>query len=412
MNFLGQIDVEKIELINYKGDFIDISELVQELNIYEDIYSPTLSGNAIIVDALDLPSTYPMTGEEQIQIEAKSPNSEYAFKFRFYVYKLSGRNVERGRAQSYVLHFTSRETIVDINKKISKSFKGSGETIIQELVNGKTGLNSQKKLFVEPTGNTFKFISAYWSPIKTINWVTQRSTNKNGAANYLFFETSQSFEYVSAEKLLSGKAVAEYVFSDVDSRTGSPNEFSKGQGYVKNLTSNVMFDYMRRTAMGMYSGKLLTFDTNTRVIEGNEYDYLKDFERVKHLDQYPVTTDSLLRSKIATLYFIEKNDVSSGNPQPYKDWFIQRNSLMEQLSAYRLAVEVYGRTDIKVGQVIDFTINSFKQFTEAEKFDIEDDIYSGKYLITAIRHRIIGNEHTMFMEIIKDSFASKLQIRA
>lgn len=409
MNYLGEIEFTKIELINYKGDTINIADLIVEMNIFEDLFSPTLSGNLKIVDALDLPSTFPLTGEEKLEIQAKTPNSKYKFDFKFYVYKLSDRVLERGRAQAYTLHFTSRETIVDINKKISRVFKGSGESIVTDLVSSSFGLNSPKKIFVEPTANNFKFISAYWSPIKTINWVAQRSLNKNGAASYLFFESNQSFEFVSSEALLGSKPAFDYTYSDVDARTGAGKDLNAGLGYVKNLSSDVMFDYMRRTVSGLYTGKLLTFDTNTRVIEGKDYDYLQSFSGTSHLDQYPITTDNLLRSKIASLYFLEKNDEANEFAQGYKNYFVQRNSLIEQLSAYKLGIEVYGNTDIKVGQTINFTINGFRQFSESDKHEIPDDVYSGKYLVTAIRHRIRAGEHVMFMEIIKESFASKLQ---
>jgi len=51
-----------------------------------------------------------------------------------------------------------------------------------------------------------------------------------------------------------------------------------------------------------------------------------------------------------------------------------------------------------------FSYPSLGPKDETDKVEVrEDRQYSGYYLITAIRHKITKFEHTMSMEIIKDS---------
>jgi hypothetical protein len=110
---------------------------------------------------------------------------------------------------------------------------------------------------------------------------------------------------------------------------------------------------------------------------------------------------------------MEKNNYLHGRTkqeQGYDKYFLERNSLMEQLSAFKIILKVHGRTDIKAGQTIKFTMPQARQILgdEIESPLAKSDYYSGKYLVTAIKHQILNNKHTMYMEIVSDSFVKKL----
>ena len=54
-------------------------------------------------------------------------------------------------------------------------------------------------------------------------------------------------------------------------------------------------------------------------------------------------------------------------------------------------------------------MNKFTQVTEEEIGEsILSNYYTGKYLVTAIRHQILSGVHKMYMEIISDSFVKPL----
>lgn len=204
-----------------------------------------------------------------------------------------------------------------------------------------------------------------------------------------------------------------YTYSDVDANTvyGINGNIDEKYGIVESISTAVTFYYLRNLSAGMYSGRLVTYDMTTKMINSNTYDYIDDFDTVNHLDDYPLKSNKLLRKKIASIYFIEKNNYMTGKllKQGYEDFFLQRNSLLEQLSAFKISIKVPGRTDMKVGMTIDFAISGLRQILvdEVDTAGISD-YYSGKYLITAIRHQIINGNHSMLMEIVSDSFVKPL----
>lgn len=412
ISFPGEVDVLKATLVSCFGKEIDISGLIVDITLYEDIFSNTMSGYLLIEDSLDLITTLPLLGQEQFIVELQTPTIGGKIQKEFYIYKLQHKTNKK-RVQMYMLNFCSLELISSSNSKVAKSFSGNISTTVSSIFTDPKYIGSKSDIFIENTKNDYSFIAPYWSPIETINWLGSKSLNKQGVANYLFFETNKSFEYTSIDTLLKGQIKREYVFSDIDSNTmiGYDGNIEEKYNVVETINSPVTFDYLRNINAGMFASKLQTFDITTKTINTTTFDYIDDFNKSTHLEKHPLRTDSLTRKKLASLYFIEKNNYLTGTykNQRHSEIFLQRNSLLEQLSAFKLTVKVFGRTDIKVGNVVKFTINEFRQILEDEiEAEGISDYYTGKYLITAIRHQILNNVHTMYMEIVSDSFVKQI----
>jgi hypothetical protein len=412
ISFPGEINVIRAELISNTGKVLDITALISDLSLFEDLFSNTMTGHMIIEDALDLINNTPLIGQEQFNLELQTPTLTQKIVKTFYIYKLQGRSAKK-RSQIYMLNFCSRELIYSSNSKVAKSFSGSITDSVVSIFRDTRYLSSEASLFVDQSKNSYSFVAPYWTPLETINWLSGKAINERGVSNYLFYETNQSFEFVSVDTLLGAGIEREYIFSDVDSNTAFGVNGDKDEKYkiVESMDTAVTFDYLRNLNAGMFSSRLYTYDLTTKNISTNTFDYIDDFDKSRHLESGPLNTNLLLRKKIASLYFIEKNNYQTGvfKPQGYSDFFLQRNSLLEQLSAFKISIKVSGRTDIKVGNVIKFTINEFRQIL-GDEIDTEgrSDYYSGRYLITAIRHQIINGKHDMYMEIVKDSFMKKL----
>jgi hypothetical protein len=82
-----------------------------------------------------------------------------------------------------------------------------------------------------------------------------------------------------------------------------------------------------------------------------------------------------------------------------------RLSNMKELDNLKLNIIIHGRTDIEAGQFINIRFPDMEPPSEADiARDKIDSRYSGRYLITAINHKINLLNHSMSMEVIKDSF--------
>jgi hypothetical protein len=77
---------------------------------------------------------------------------------------------------------------------------------------------------------------------------------------------------------------------------------------------------------------------------------------------------------------------------------------MLELTNIKMNMTVPGRTDAEVGRIIYFEYPSMGAKDETDSgSSAQDKLYSGFYIITAIHHKVNKLEHSMTMEVIKDS---------
>lgn len=407
---VGQVNVKVAQIITGEGRVFDITAIAGDITLYEDLFSNTMSGYILIQDAVDMINNLPLLGEEQFKIELNTPTLQDTISKTFYIYKLHQRMVS-GRSQIYKLEFCSKELIYSMNSKVSKFFAGDISDNVVSIFQDSKYLASESKIYIDKTNNEYDFIATYWSPLETINWLAARALNEDNVPNYLFYETNQSFEFVSIDTLLKAEPIREYIYSDADRNTvfGALGDKEGKYSIVESVENEVTFDYLRNVAAGMYASKLYTYDMTSKTIFGNTFDYIDDFGKSTHLGDIPRKSENLPRKRLASLHFIPKNNyrTSEFKPQGYEEFFLQRNSLLEQMSAFKQVIKVPGRTDIKVGNVIKFTTLEIRKIL-AEELDTDaaiSEYFSGKYLITAIRHQIVNGDHFMYMEIVSDAFS-------
>ena len=81
-----------------------------------------------------------------------------------------------------------------------------------------------------------------------------------------------------------------------------------------------------------------------------------------------------------------------------------RLSSLLELGLMKMDMTIPGRTDAEVGCVIKFNFPAVKPASEEDKaVDNIDKLYSGNYLITAIRHVVTSQSHEMILQVVKDS---------
>ena len=178
------------------------------------------------------------------------------------------------------LSFISAEAIVDSNKKISKVFAGKISDIVGTFVIDKVdGLESKKKFNVENTRNTIKYVSPYWSPVKNLTFLSDNSISETQSPSFLFFENRDGFNFKSLEKMYKGKPYQEFIM-DKYSRDSFPqggNILNIMQDYkrVGEIDYIESYDYMDRLSGGMYTSKLISYDSTKKTYTVKNFDVKK-----------------------------------------------------------------------------------------------------------------------------------------
>jgi hypothetical protein len=407
----GDIQIEALEIITATNKTIDIRAQLIELNIFEDLYTDVLSGTILIQDSFNFIINLPMVGEEQIHIKVRTPslNNKQSIDRIFAIYKVSDKFL-KDRSLIYQIHFISVEAIADANKAVSRAFSGRVSDLIQDVLRKPIFLGTEKTLAIEDTSNSVQFIPAFWSPFKTISYLTKRGMNNGNNPGFLFYETNKNFVFASTDSLLSQKPMFEYKYSETSARDGSGTDFEEAYKKILAFRSDTVFDYLDRLHSGMYASKISLINPINKSMEVVTNNYLKDFDKYKHLDKYPLASKIISGAQNSNLIFEEYVPlVYDTKDARSSQWKIQRRMIMAQLNAVKFEIEVNGRTDIEVGKVVSITMPAFTAINEGDRArETTDTYYNGNYLITAINHRIGPASHRMIMEIVKDTFGTKI----
>lgn len=412
LRFAGDVNIDKCVITTSKGVFQDVSGQLLQVVIYEDIFSPFITGSLIIKDTLDLSNVFPLLGEEYLQLKITTPTlPNVAIEGTFHVYKMSDKTKLGDRSAAYELNFISIESLIDTNKKISKVYAGKISDIVGPFVQDKVdGLESTKKFLVENTRNTIKYISNFWSPVKNLTFLADNSISESQSPSFLFFENRDGFNFRSLEKLYQAPVTISYTY-DRYTRDNFPlggNALNIMEDYkrIGTIEIPVSYDYMDRVRSGMLASKLFSYDSTKKTYTAKNYSAYKRFQSQIHLNKNPLFTDKAVARANSRMFIYPRayETFTSFGDTTNARILQERTSFMKMAEAQKINISVVGRVDYTVGITVDLTVPQNRPvYKKDTQDDIKDKIISGKYLVAAINHTISPTGHDCTMELIKDS---------
>jgi hypothetical protein len=413
IKFAGDYKLIDVKIGSTRGLIFDVYNFVIDINIYEDMHSPTISGNITLNDAQDLVNLMPFIGEEKLLITFKSAgmtDDAGLFEQAFYIYKMSDRTYTAERAVQYTLHFVSFESIRDLNSKISKGFAGNIDEVVGKFLRNE--LKTDKPINIEKTKNTIIYTSNYWSPFTNINYLAKRSISlTNDAGNFVFFENNSGFNFRSIDSMMTSDPKAQYIYDNA-SRNASGDGGSSTRSIAADLSRiteysiETGFDYFKRIESGMYKSRLITHEIVTKTYNVQTLNYEDEFKKHNHLNPYPLNTKGLPAKSFGFM------DVQPRALETYtnfksdgmKNWHLKGMMHMAELNAFTMNITVPGRSDLTVGNVIDvFIYRSTPYKSKDTEEQLLDKTYSGRYLIVSLCHELNREKHNIHMTVVKDS---------
>lgn len=395
-------------------DSVDITNLMAELTIYEDMYATCVAGELVLNDGIDLISTLPISGFEYLNIIYEKPGVGKTVTKAFRVYKPLNRIVDDNHiSQLYSLQFCSEEHMVSISNNMSKSYKGMSVTdmVTDVMVNQLKTPGSKLGKF-DKTEGQFDLIIGNMTPFRAINMMMMRSVPV-----HMFFENRDGYQLRNLDDLVSAAPMMQYRYS--------PPNYPAPDAYEDQIRRVITYeimdtvDTMRAIDYGMFGSRLIAFDLLRWKATINDLKYADFFNTTKHLEKG--SFDTGLQNRLGkavsenieslVLYYptnMEHNtDQNIAAFQPginqnlVEKWLLQRQSRMEQLHMVRVKLVVPGTTEVTVGDVIEFGFPALS--TKLQSSDNTNPYLSGRYLVTAIRHKFSLQTYEMIMEVIRDS---------
>lgn len=411
LRFAGDVSVDIVKITTPNGLFYDVTPQMMGLQIFEDLFAPFITGSIIIRDSVDLLNAFPFTGQEYLEMRISTPENKAGhIEGKFYIYKMSNREIVGDKSIVYELHFITQEAIADLNKNISRAFDGKVSDLAKTLMEDKdVGLQITKKINIEETKNKIKYISNFWSPVRNLKYLCDHALNQNDNPNYVFFENRAGFNFVSLDTLYTNNDFVEHFVKDNFVRTeiGDMDYRNNDEDYrrIRTLTVPVVYDYMDSLQTGMIGSKQYSFDIISKNVDIKDYDMFNAFQEHNALNMNPLfskktifrTNSFIINRQRHWDNFTDKGDSSNSK-------FLQKRiSLMKAADSSKIQIVVPGRTQYTVGQKVLVELYKTETVDDENKEDTLDKYLSGAYVIGAINHFIDRDKHECTMELFKDS---------
>ena len=257
--FPGDYKIQKLQLISpIRG--VDKPILLQtdssawtEINFYEDIDSPILSGDITIMDAVGIIESTPIVGEETLEVTMQTAGATPSpvgtpgqaaseipvtqqpaiITNSFRIYKVDPPRKLNDNFREITMHFVADTQITNMMIKVQKNYPSSAVTgsyaptdasedktftiadivrdvFIDAFIGKKKPARHKptaKNLLVEPTKGIYSVSIPNWNPFKAINFLASRAISSNpfsNGANFVFYETLKGYRFISIETLMMG----------------------------------------------------------------------------------------------------------------------------------------------------------------------------------------------------------------
>jgi len=405
-----------------KGGKIELREIFEEINIYESMLTPCISGDIIINDAIGLSSKLLIDGTEIILIDIDKGEGLFRLKRAFRVYKQTDRRNINQTSESYVLKFASEEVILSEQQLIAECYKGTYTDAVKKILSNKLKVpvsNFVPKNFEKSYGAIDVIIPGL-KPFDALNWCSKRAIDSKGQPTFMFFENVEGYNFTTLSKIMQQPSIFNVNFDIKNLQNDDIKTELLGARAMEVMTQ---FDFIKSTQAGVFAGTFVGIDPLTRQITTQKKSFDDVFATTKHGNQNPnlpietnklgktnyQMTDSRIVYYLTTgqrpqSAYIKANEPGSLQvddvPQKYT---YARKALLQNFTSQRLKIVLPGNFLVSPGRTINLEVPTRSFNTKGG--NNYDSTLKGKYAILSTRHIIKYNMFETVAEVVTDSSA-------
>ena len=212
--------LEVAELKSLTGQVFDIVDVVTDIDVYENLDKPFITGVVSFVDPNNIADRINFYGVEKFSLAVKLPDagSELIEK-NFFVTKIL-KNIKTNDSQAvFSLHIIEDIGYLSEMQNVNKSYFGKGYEIISKIVKEFLGKELSKPGNAGPEYETsqdaqgqFGVVIPDMRPLKAADWIKDRITTEDASPFYFFSTlTNKALHLLPLSKMLENDAVNEKI---------------------------------------------------------------------------------------------------------------------------------------------------------------------------------------------------------
>jgi len=390
--FTGSYELKSAQIIR-GGESIEINALVSEMNIFSSIIDRTILGEFLVVDGRNLISGFPVQGGDLVKIKIDIQD-----KIRDYTMRISKIKSlsDTQTSRMYILETISELAYQGLHQKLSQSFIGPLSDIALQIFEKYT---DEKYAVWEGSKGAQTIIIPNWSPTKAIGWLASKAVSTQDDIRFRFFQDSKGkYNFMPIEKAIEFyKDNPPFTFKYRANSGISDRPNTEADAFaISDLKFGHSYDMARSLREGYISGKKFDVNLTDKTQNVLEYNYHKEFDKSKYLNPYPQ-------------YY--KQDFGDG-----RIYFCASTQYPEDLSSLKrssvtnynqlVQITIKGNPEVDIGQIVKLELPN--PDPGASNKGQLDNMWSGKYYVTAKRDFYNGDEVKMVMDCSKESLKEEV----
>lgn len=410
--------ISELTITNITGQKYDVKYLLADLSIFEDLYS-LMSGYMILKDGIGLIESWNLTGNELVTVSFGKSKDGSTTPMKFRLYSIPRRDPSGNLSVEFIkLYFCSEELVLSEQTKMTKSYKGMQiSEMIDDIMKTGLGLPLEKRNHIYPTIGVYNLILPTIKPLEAISWLSNyarpRASNGNTKlADMLFYQTQEGFFFKSLSAMYEDNVYRTYKYQiqNIDTKDEPPTEDVVSILDYKFIKS---FDTLNEIKTGTFANRLISLDPLTRSVSSTVFDYKSDIKTtlnplsplIPEQNRLGVTENKAyngcLKMGVSNAGQLQKSYIPQGSVSPdiFLEAFVPNRTAQLALANYTVVkIRIPGDPFVTVGKVVNFNLQSLGSEKGLDK------LYSGKYLVTAVRHIIqTPTIYQTVLEISKES---------
>ena len=423
---------------------IDLSGSIAELNIFESVELPYLTGTCALVDDVRFRDSVGIKGSERITFTILEKDNTTPIIKTFMITGIAANTTANERTEVHMLTLMEEHGYLSSIMKISESFTGLPEQIVKNILkshldkdikyNSKVALQQKMKVNIP-----------YWNPLQATEWLRDRMASSVGAPYFLYATFRDDFiRLEDLNNMMTKKAwntSTPYSYSQTSHNTSKISDIRAEYFHVKSYKATQIESTLRLAQGGAIGSEFKTMDVtsssqtqNTRhnsnttlnnfieSIESNAdlnssigYDWQlmfqkgnSDFKNVGDLNS------KVFSEVVASRKFYETDGETpiAGYADEYKQEALYklkiksaalRAILLNNVFEIEVPGQPYLVSDLDIGVGSNIVLN-YAIPSQADGSIISGDVdrnKSGKFLVYRTRHKFTEGTYDLKMDIVK-----------
>jgi hypothetical protein len=402
-----QISSYKVVIESPNGTRLDITPHVIEMSIFESIYAINMHGQLVIGDNSAIFSDLPIVGQENINIQFTRMGEDVDLDF--VVSGVEDISSPLESVGAYVILFTAKTKLLNTVSESSKSYKGLGVDIIREIYDDKFGIFA--KLDVKASGgSSMRVVMPFIKPFAAINMIQQTAYDTNKSPLFIFDTVyDENPQLTSLHNMMTQEPV-HHISNRVNFNNAedgmSTRDILEYTGQAQHIEIPSAYSVFEQIAAGSYATSIDTVDISNKSIRNYTFDHTKHAV----VDNDYMHANFKINDRLLSEHTGAHNAVNYINTKAFdslgniygSDSYARPSvdSRLNRLDTINMNIQMDSVPGVAAGKTITVDYKRFVPMV-TDQDTPKDEINSGKYLISSLRHYIKLGEYTMSLNLVR-----------